>query len=218
MKNHLAQGGAVFETKAKSMSDAFLEQFEKRRVSLESQILRMPTASQIVARWGGSQGLGQQYLHALPTVATLIEYCAKSPRTAGTFRDRIERAGPCKIRHHEIEKAFCCFGLAYHYRAVAKRTNDPELGNLVTRLATLALLSPAEMEKVDWVTRSFSARLRDGSKDTLAPANLMLWWITGGESRERAHQAEGVLQKYSDFVSTSLDLAIRNQINMNFPW
>lgn len=200
------------------MSDAFLQQFEKRRVSLEAQMLRMPTASQIVARWGGPSGIGQQFLHALPTVVTLIEYVSKSPRTAGTFRDRVERAGPTKIRHHEIEKAFACFGLAYLYRAVTKRTNDPELGNLLTRIGTLALLSPAEMEKIDWVTRTFSARLRDGSKDILAPANLMLWWITGGESRERAYQCDWILQKYYEFVTQSLDSALQHQINMAFPW
>jgi hypothetical protein len=200
------------------MSDPFLEQFERRRVAVESQILRMPTAAHIVQRWGGPNGLGQQYLHALPTMCTLIEIMAKSPRTAGTFRDRVERHGPCKFRIHEVEKCFTCLGLGYIYRLVAKRTNDPELGNLLTRVGTLALLSPADLEKIDWVTRSFSATLRDGSKDSMAPANLLLWWLTGGEHPQRALQVDHMLQRYFDFLQSSLEMALQHQINMSFPW
>lgn len=200
------------------MSDPFLETFERRRVAVESQILRMPTSAHIVQRWGGPNGVGQQYLHALPTMCTLIEIMAKSPRTAGTFRDRVERIGPCKLRFHEVEKCFTCFGLGYIYRLVAKRNNDPELGNLLTRVATLALLSPADLEKIDWVTRAFSATLRDGSKDTMAPSNLLLWWLTGGEHPQRAMQVESMLNRYFEFLQTSLEMALRHEINMSFPW
>lgn len=200
------------------MSDPFLQQFESRRVDLESRMLRMPTASQVVQRWGGSQGVGQQYLHALPTVTALIEFMAKSPRTAGTFRDRIERAGPCKIRHHEIDKAFCCFGLAYLYRLMAKQSGDAEMANLLTRVATLTILSPAELEKVDWVTRSFSHRHPDGSKDALAPAQFMLHWITGSDTPQRSYQCDWVLQQYFDFISQAWQAASKNQIYLQFPW
>lgn len=200
------------------MSDPYLEQFEKRRLTIESQLLRMPTSSHIVQRFGGSAGIGQQYLHALPTICTLIEFVGKSPRTAGTLRDRLERYGPSKFRHHEVEKAFICFGLGYIYRAVYKRTNEAELGSLLTRVATLSLLSPADLEKVDWVTKAFSAQLPNGAKDPLAPANLLLWWITGGEHPQRCLVSDQMLQQYFDFLQASLDLALQHQINMNFPW
>ena len=36
------------------MTDPFLQQFEKRRVELEARMLRMPTSSQIIQRWGVS--------------------------------------------------------------------------------------------------------------------------------------------------------------------
>lgn len=196
------------------MSDPFLQQFEKRRVELEARMLRMPTASQIVQRWAS----GQQFLHALPTITTLIEVLSKSPRTAGTFRDRVERAGPTKFRHHEVEKAFSCFGLAYIYRMVAKETNDAELGNLLTRIATLAILSPAELEKVDWVARAFSHRHPDGSKDVLAPAQLLLHWLTGSDNPQKTYQADWVLQQYFEFLNQAWQAARRGQIHLTFPW
>jgi hypothetical protein len=200
------------------MSNPFLEQFERRRVELETRMLRMPGASAVVQRWGGNNGIGQQYLHALPTVTGLVELLSKSPRTAGTFRDRVERSGPCKIRHHEIESAFCCFGIGYHYRVMAKRSGDPALANKLTGLATLSLMSPAELEKVDWVTRTFSATGRDGSKDVMAQANLMQWWLTGSENASRAHQIDMMLQQYNDFVQSAFDAALQHQIFMQFPW
>lgn len=196
------------------MSDPFLQQFEKRRVELEQRMLRMPTASQIVARWSA----GQSYLHALPTVVTLLETLARSPRTAGTFRDRVERAGPTKIRHHEIEKCFCCFGLAYLYRLLSKASNEPEMANLCTRLGTLAILSPAELEKVDWVTRTFSHRHPDGSRDVLAPAQLMLHWLTGGDTPQKTYQADWVLQRFFDFLAEAWKAAEKQQIHLQFPW
>lgn len=200
------------------MSDPFLQQFEKRRVELESRILRMPTATQIVQRYGGPTGPGQRYLHALPTVITLVEVMAKSPRTAGTFRDRIERAGPTKLRHHEIDRAFSCFGLAYLYKAMARQSGDPEMANLLIRVATLALLSPAELEKVDWVARALSHRHPDGSKDVLAPAQLMLHWITGSDHPQKTYQCDWVLQRYFEFVDQAWQMALQNQIFLQFPW
>jgi hypothetical protein len=200
------------------MSNPFLEQFEKRRVELETRMLRMPGAAAVVQRWGGGSGVGQQFLHALPTVVGLIEFLSKSPRTAGTFRDRVERAGPCKIRHHELESSFCCFGIGYHYRAMAKRSNDPQLAHQLTRLSTLSLMSPAELEKVDWVTRTFSATTPNGAKDVMAQANLMQWWLTGSENPSRAHQIDLMLQQYNEFVQSAFDTALHNQITMNFPW
>ncbi len=177
-------------------------------------MLRMPTASQILQRWSG----GQQYLHALPTYTTLVEIMAKSPRTHGTLRDRIERLGPSKFRHHELEKAFACFGLAFLYRTVAKASGDAELGNLLTRIATLAILSPAELEKVDWVVRAFSHRHPDGSKDVLAPAQLLLHWITGSETPQKSYETDCVLQKYFEFLSLAWESALKNQIHLQFPW
>lgn len=200
------------------MSDPFLEQFEKRRLEIEGRILRMPQAAQLVGRYGGSSGLGQQYLYALPTVVTLIDFVARSPRTAGAFKDRLDRAGPTRIRHHEEARAFTCFGLAYLYRFVAKRSRDPELAMQLVRLATLATLTPAELEKVDWVARSFSSTHKDGSRDRLATANLLLWWLTGGESTSRSYEADYFLEMLSEFISKSLELALQNQIHMTFPF
>jgi hypothetical protein len=205
-------------SKRPPMSDPFLQQFEKRRVELESRMLRMPTAAQIVQRWGGTSGIGQQYLHALPTVTALLEILAKSPRTAGTFRDRIERAGPSKIRHHEIDKCFCCFGLAFLYRTMFKQCGDQDLSNLCTRVATLAILSPAELEKVDWVARTFSHRHPDGSKDVLAPAQLMLHWITGSDTPQKTYQCDWVLQRYFEFLTQAWQAALQHQIHLQFPW
>lgn len=200
------------------MSDAYLQQFEKRRLSIESQLLRMPTSAHIVQRFGGTNGIGQQYLHALPTMCTLIEFVGKSPRTGGTFTDRVLRFGQCKIREHEIEKAFVCFGLGYLYRNIYKRTNDAEMASLLSRVATLSLLSPADLEKIDWVTKSFSATTPNGVKDPLAPAHLLMWWLMGGEHPQRTQTVDQMLLLYFDFLKVSLDLALRHQINMNFPW
>ena len=200
------------------MSDPFLQQFEKRRVELEARMLRMPTSSQIIQRWGGPSGIGQQYLHATPTITTLIELMAKSPRTSGTFRDRVERAGPTKMRHHEIDKAFSCYGLAYVYRLMSKQSGDAEMANLLTRVATLAILSPAELEKVDWVARAFSHRHPDGSKDILAPAQLILHWLTGSDTPQKTYQCDWVLQRYAEFLTQAWQAALQNQIHLQFPW
>lgn len=182
-------------------------------------MLKMPEAHQILARYGAPpDGPGQSYLHALPTVIALVTVMARSPRTAGAFRDRVERAGPTRIRHHEVEKALLCFGIGYFYRFSAKQSGLPEMANMLARMATLAVLSPRELEKVDYVVRSFSARGRDGRRDRLAPASLLLWWLSGGESSARAYEADYFLELYSDFVKQALEHALQNQIYMNFPF
>lgn len=206
-------------SKQAAMSDSFLQLFEKQRLEIENKVLRMPEAHQILARYGvPPDGPGQTYLHALPTVLALVCIMARSPRTAGAFRDRVERAGPTRIRHHETEKAFLSFGIAYLYKFAAKKSGLPEMANLLVRMATLAVLSPRELEKVDYVVRTFSARGRDGRRDRLAPACMLLWWLSGGESSARAYEADYFLELYADFIRQALDLALDNQIHMQFPW
>lgn len=197
------------------MSDSFLEMFEKRRLEIEGRALRMPEASQIMVRYGAA---GESYLHALPTVTTLIDIMARSPRTTGAFRDRVERAGPTRIRDHETARAFACFGLAYLYKHTAAASGFPEMANLLTRVAVLSMLTPRELEKIDFVLKSFNHRGRDGRRDRLAPANLLLAWLSGVESPTRAYEADYFLELYSEFVRQALEHALRNEIFMNFPW
>lgn len=201
------------------MADQFLDLFEKQRLTIEDRVLKMPETHQVLARYGAPpDGPGQSYIHALPTVLALITIMARSPRTAGAFRDRVERAGPTRIRHHETEKAFICFGIAYLYKFASKKSGLPEMANLLCRMATLATLSPKELEKVDYVVRTFTARGRDGRRDRLASASLLLWWLSGGESSSRAYEADYFLEKWADFVRQALEEALRNQIHMQFPF
>jgi hypothetical protein len=144
----------------------------------------------------------------LPTCLSLLSILAQSPRTVGAFRDRVERAGPVRVRHHEAAKAFTCFGIAYLYKAVVKRSGQPELGVLLSRMATLVLLTPRELERVDLVTQTFSHRGPDGRRDRLAPANLLLWWLIGGESPAKAFEADTFLQLYADYLAHALDRAL----------
>lgn len=197
----------------------FLQQFENKRLEFEGRIVRMPEAAHVLSRYGGPpDGLGQRYLHALPTVVTLIDLLAQAPRTADAFRDRVERAGPTRIRHHEVARAFTCFGMAYLYRSAAKKTGLPELAQQLARMATLAAMTPREMEKVDWVVKSFSHRDSSGRRDRLATPLLLLWWLTGGESTTRAYEATHFLETYAEFVNQSLEHALNHQIYMQFPW
>lgn len=202
-----------------AMSNAFLESFEEKRVMLEKRIMGMPEARQIVSRYGsGPEGTGQRYLHALPTCLSLLTILAQSPRTVDAFRERVERAGHTRIRHHEAAKAFTCFGIAYLYKAVAKTSGQPELGILMSRMGTLVLLTPRELERIDLITQSFSHRGPDGRRDRLAPASLLLWWLTGGESPARAFEADTFLQLFQDYLNRTLDHALAHQIWMEFPW
>ncbi len=199
--------------------DQFLQQFEKRRLEIERRILTTPEARQVVARYGGPpDGQGQLYLNATPTVVTLIDFISQAPRTVDTFKQRIERAGPTKIRIHEVGRAFTCFGIAYMYRFMAKRSNSIEMAQLLSRTACLAVLPPKDLEKIDWVVRSFSHRDRYGHKDPLAPPLLLIWWLTGGESTTRAYEVKHLLDCYADFIRQALELALQNQIHLNFPW
>ncbi len=201
------------------MSDAFLDVFEQKRQAIEERVMGMPEARQVLARFGsGPDSIGQRYLHALPTCLSLISILAQSPRTVGAFRDRVERAGPVRVRHHESAKAFSCFGIAYLFKAVVNRSGQPELGVLLSRMSTMALLTPRELERVDLITQTFSHRGPDGRRDRLAPANLLLWWLIGGEAPAKAFEADTFLQLFSDYINNSLDRALEYQIWMEFPW
>lgn len=179
----------------------------------------MPEARQILSRFGsGADEHGQRHLHALPTVLALLSILSQSPRTVDAFRERVERAGPTRIRHHEAAKAFTCFGIAYLYKAVAQNTGQPELGVLLSRMSTLVLLTPRELERIDLITQAFSHRGPDGRRDRLAPASLLLWWLTGGESPARAFEADTFLQLFQDYLNRTLEHALSYQIWMEFPW
>ena len=201
------------------MSNVFLDNFETKRQMLEQRIIGMPESRQIMSRFGSSpESVGQRYLHALPTCLTLLSLMAQSPRTVDAFRERVERAGRTRIRHQEPAKAFTCFGIAYFYKATVKDTGQPELGVLLSRISTLVLLTPRELERIDLITRTFSHRGPDGRRDRLAPASLLLWWLTGGESPARAFEADTFLQLFQDYLNKSMEHALAHQIWMEFPW
>lgn len=201
------------------MSTAFLDSFEQKRVMLEKRIMGMPEARQVLARFGSEpESTGQRYLHALPTCLSLLTILSQSPRTLDAFRERVERAGHTHLRHHEAAKAFTCFGIAYLYRNIAKTSGQPELGVLSSRMSTLVLLTPRELERIDLITQAFYHRGPDGRRDRLAPATLLLWWLTGGESPARAFEADTFLQLFQDYVNRALDHALVHQIWMEFPW
>ncbi len=200
-------------------ANTFLDDFEQKRLALEDRLMGMPEARQVLARFGAApDGLGQHYLHALPTCLALLSFLAQSPRTVDAFRDRVERAGPVRLRHHEAPKAFMCFGIAYLYKAIVKTSGQQELGLLLCRMATLMLLTPRELERVDLVTKTFSHTGPDGRRDRLAPANLLLWWLLGSESPAKAFEADTFLQIFADYLNTSLDYALQHQIWMKWPW
>lgn len=201
------------------MSNVFLDNFETKRQMLEQRIIGMPESRQIMSRFGSSpESVGQRYLHALPTCLTLLSLMAQSPRTVDAFRERVERAGRTRIRHQEAAKAFTCFGIAYFYKFAVKDTGQPELGVLLSRISTLVLLTPRELERIDLITRTFSHRGPDGRRDRLAPASLLLWWLTGGESPARAFEADTFLQLFQDYLNKSMEHALAHQIWMEFPW
>lgn len=204
---------------AAGMSNVFLESFEAKRQSYEQRVMTMPEARQILNRFGSSSDeLGQRYLHALPTCLSLLSILAQSPRTEDAFRERVERAGHTRLRHHESAKAFTCFGIAYLYKGAVRNTGQPELGVLLSRISTLVLLTPRELERIDLVTQTFNHRGPDGRRDRLAPASLLLWWLTGGESPARAFEADTFLQLFQDYLQKTLDHALNHQIWMEFPW
>lgn len=201
------------------MSNVFLDNFETKRQQLEQRILGMPETRQILSRFGsGPNETGLRHIHALPTCLTLLSTLAQSPRTVDAFQERVERAGRTRVRHHEAAKAFTCFGIAYIYKYVTQSTGQPELGLLLSRISTLVLLTPRELERIDLVTQAFSHRGPDGRRDRLAPASLLLWWLTGGESPARAFEADTFLQLFQDYLNKSMDYALDHQIWMEFPW
>lgn len=178
----------------------------------------MPEARQALARFGAGDEMGQRYLHALPTSLALLAFLTQSPRTVDAFQAQVERAGPVRVRHHEAPKAFACFGIAYLYRGIVKSSGEEELGLLLCRMATLMLLTPRELERVDLVTQTLHHRTPDGRRDRQAPANLLLWWLIGSESPAKAYEADAFLQQFKDYLETSLDFALEHQIWMRFPW
>lgn len=215
----LSRGRGDWLSNQPTMSNVFLDTFETKRQMLEQRVIGMPESRQILSRFGAApEDMGQKYLHALPTSLALLSILAQSPRTVDAFRERVERAGRTRIRHHEAAKAFTCFGIAYLYKSTVRDTGQPELGVLLSRISTLVLLTPRELERIDLVTQTFSHRGPDGRRDRLAPASLLLWWLTGGESPARAFEADTFLQLFQDYLSKSLEYALANQIWMEFPW
>ncbi|MEW6282403.1 MAG: hypothetical protein AB1758_27595 [Candidatus Eremiobacterota bacterium] len=201
------------------MSQAFLDQLEHTRQTLESRLLRLPEASDLLARYQGRvQPDAQTYLHALPTTLALVSSLAHAPRSAGHFRDLLERTGPIRLRQQEVGNALMCFGVAYLYRAVARATGDANFAQLLARVAARTALDPALQPKVDWVVKSLSHRHPDGSRDRFAPPTLLVSWLTGSESYPRAYEALGFLEKFQAFVEKALEHALRYQIFMEFPW
>lgn len=196
--------------------EAFLQNFERLRREIEERVLRMPESSQVLARSGVEKA--QPYLHALPTVMALLSMLSRAPRTAGALADRLRQAGPVTLNPQATPRALMCFGVAYFYRLVNRRTRDPEMANMLARIATLATLGDEGLEQVDWVVGCFTRAKQGGSQDWLAPALLLVTWVTGTESPARARWANAFLEQFYRFLEGALDEALAHRIYMSFPW
>lgn len=199
---------------------AFLDQFEKTRLGIEDRLLRLPESSRLLAQYGaGPESEAQRYLHALPTLTALLRILAYSPRTAGALADRFARAGaPPSLNPSTVGRVLMCFGVAYFYRRCAKKSGDPRFAQEATRIAILSALGDEALEQVDWVVQAVARSRRGGSQDWLAPALLLVVWLTGMESPGKARQVAPFLDQFSQFVEDALDQALANQIHMQFPW
>ena len=201
-----------------SIHQAFQDQFEKTRLDLEARLLRLPESSRLLAG-PGPDGRAQQYLHALPTLLALLRILCHSPRTAQALSERFARAGAApELTPAAVGKVLMCFGMARFYRNVAKRTEDPRFAQEATRIACLSALGHEALERVDWAVQALARGRHGGSQDWLAPALLLVVWLTGMESPGKARQVMPFLDQLSQFVDDALEAALANQIHMQFPW
>lgn len=199
--------------------EAFLEQFEQIRLEIEKRLLPMRESSQLLARWGEDrEGTAQRHLHAIPTVMALLRFLAHSPRTEGALTDRLDVAARRLLATPQVPHTLMCFGVAFYYRAVARRTGDPEFAQAVARIATLSTLGEQALERVDWVVSAMVRSRQGGSQDWLAPALLLVSWLTGTADPSWARQAYPFLERYQEFVIEATDQALKYRIHMGFPW
>lgn len=199
---------------------AFLDHFEKTRLGIEERLLRLRESSELLARHGSApDGHAQQYLHAIPTVMGLLRLTAYAPRTAGALGERFAKAGaPPALNPSAVGRVLMCFGTAYLYRRTSKRTQDPQFAQDVARIACLAALGDEALEQVDWVVRALARSRQGGSQDWLAPALLLVVWLTGMESTGKARWIAPFLDQLQKFVDDALEAALQNRIHMDFPW
>jgi len=203
-----------------SIQNAFLEQFEKTRLDIEGRLLRLPESSRLLERYGaGPESEAQRHLHAIPTLTALVHMLVYSHRTVDALGERMARAGaPTDLDPATVGKVLMCFSLAGFYRRTAKRTGDARFAQEVTRIACLAALGPDSLERVDWAGQALARGRHGGSQDWLAPALLLVVWLTGMESPARARRVMAFLDQFSGFVEAAGDAALENRIHMQFPW
>lgn len=195
---------------------AFLDHFERTRLGIEGELLRLPESSRFLARFGQD---GQAWLHATPTVMALVRMLCHAPRSASALADRLAAVGPAPaLAPQPVGRVLTCFGIAYYYRFAAKRVGDLEFAQELTRIACLATLGPEALEQVDWVVQAIARSRRGGSQDWLAPALLLIVWLTGMESTSRARRAAPFLEQLQEFVDQALREALDHRIHMGFPW
>ncbi len=205
---------------AMSIQNAFLDQFEKTRLDIEGRLLRLPESSRFLERYGaGPESEAQRYLHAIPTLTALVRMLVCSHRTVDALGERMARAGaPPDLDPATVGKVLMCFALAGFYRRTAKRTGDAHFAQEATRIACLSALSPDSLERVDWAVQALARGRHGGSQDWLAPALLLVVWLTGMESPARARRVMAFLDQFSGFVEAAGDAALENRIHMQFPW
>jgi hypothetical protein len=201
-------------------NQAFFDHFEKTRLEIEGRLLHLPESSQLLQDHGtGPASQAQQYLHAIPTLTALMRILLHSPRTLAALSDRMARAGaPPSLDTKAVGRVLMCFALAGFYRRTARRTGDPHFAQQATRIACLSALGPESLERVDWAVQALARGRHGGSQDWLAPALLLVVWLTGMESPGKARQVMPLLDQLSQFVDDALEAALDNRIHMQFPW
>lgn len=205
---------------AMSIQQAFLDQFEKTRLDIEGRLLHLPDSSRLLETYGaGPDSQAQRYLHAIPTLTALVRMLVHSHRTVDALNERMARAGaPVALDPANVGRVLMCFGLAGFYRRTAKKTGDPVFAQEITRIACLSALGPDGLERVDWAVQALARGRHGGSQDWLAPALLLVVWLTGMESPARARRVMAFLDQFSGFVDAAADAALENRIHMQFPW
>ncbi len=201
-------------------NQAFLEHLERTRLEIEGRLLRLPESSRLLQDHGsGPTSQAQPYLHAIPTLTALLRILLFSPRTLAALSDRLSRAGaPPSLDTQAVGRVLTCFALAGFYRRTARRTGDPLFAQQATRIACLAALGPESLERVDWAVQALARGRHGVSQDWMAPALLLVVWLTGLESPGKARQAMPMLDQLSHFVDEALEAALDNRIHMQFPW
>lgn len=201
-------------------NQAFLEHFERTRLEIEARLLRLPESSRLLQDHGpGPAGQAQRYLHAIPNLTALLRTLLHSPRTLAALSDRMARAGaPTSLDTGAVGRVLMCFALAGFYRGTARRTGDPLFARQATRIACLSALGPDFLERVDWAVQALARGRHGVSQEWLAPALLLVVWLTGLESPGKARQTMPMLDQLSHFVDEALDAALDNRIHMQFPW